>query len=115
MVTLFALGWDNWNPNAVCFGPRSQLARVGFPDFSSPRLNLIAVFELRAEKCGQQVRGEIARPDVYPGVLVHLAAEESASIGSLFPKNFGALVKLGIIDQQRAAFSAGEILGLVEA
>ena len=115
VVSLFAFGWDNREPDAVRFGPGSQLARVGFPDLSSPRLNLIAVFELCAEERGQQVRGQIARPDVYPRVLVHLAAEKSASIGSLFPKNFGALIKLRIIDQQRAAFSAREILGLVEA
>src|SRR4029077_19008302 len=101
--------------DTVCFGPGSQLARIGFPDLSPPRLDLIAVFELGPEECGQQVRGEIARPDVYPRVLVHLSAEKSASVGSLFSKNFGALIKLRIIDQQRAAFSAREILGLVEA
>jgi predicted RNA-binding protein with RPS1 domain len=61
---------------------------------SSPRLNLIAVFELCAEERGQHVRGQIARPDVYPRVLVHLSAEKSASVGSLFSKNFGAFVKL---------------------
>jgi len=115
VVTLFAFGWDNREPHAVCFGPGSQFAREGLPDFSSPRLNLIAVFELCAEECGQQVRGQIARPDIHPGVLVHLAAEKSASIGSFFAKNFGTLTKLLIIDQQRAAFSAREILGLVEA
>src|SRR6266576_2867427 len=115
VVSLFAFGWDNRQPHAVCFGPGSQLAGVGFPNLLSLRLNLIAVFELCAEERRQQVRWQIARPDIYPGVLVHLAAEKSASIGSLFPKNFGALVKLRVIDQQRAAFSTREILGLVEA
>src|SRR6266480_4730282 len=115
VVSLFAFGWDNRQPDVVCFGPGSQLPRVGFPDLSSLRLNLIPVFELCPEESRQQVRGQITRPDVYPRVLVHLAAEKSASIGSLFPKNFGALVKLRVINQQRAAFSAREILGLVEA
>src|SRR6266508_3230892 len=114
VVSLFAFGWDNREPHAVCFGPGSQVAGVGFPDLSPPRLNLITVFELCAEERGQQVRGQIARPDVYPRVLVHLTPEKSASIGSLFSKNFGALVKLRIIDQQRAAFSAREILCFVE-
>ena len=53
MVTLFAFGWDNREPDAVCFAPGSQLARVGFPDLLSPRLNLIAVSELCAKKRGQ--------------------------------------------------------------
>src|SRR6476646_4863893 len=115
VVTLFAFGWDNRQPDAVCFSPGSQPTRVGFPDLSSPRLNLIAVFELGAQERGQQIRGQIARSNVYPRVLVHFAAEESASIGSFFPKNFGAFVKLRIVDQQRATFSAREILRLVEA
>ena len=106
VVSLFAFGWNNREPDAVRVGPGSQLTHVCFPDFSSPCLNLIAIFELRAEERGQQVRGQIARPDVYPRVLVHLAAEKSASIGSFFPKNFGALDKLRIIDQERATFSA---------
>src|SRR5678816_3635231 len=93
VVRLFAFGWDNREPDAVCFGPGTQLARVCFPGLSSPRLNLIAVSELCAEECGQQVRRQIARPNIHPGVFVDLAAEKSASIGSLFPKNFGALVK----------------------
>src|SRR5512132_3090250 len=102
VVSLFAFGWDNREPHAVCFGPRSQLARVGFPNLSSPRLNLIAVLELRLEKRREQVRRQITGSDIYPRVLVHFAAEKSASIGPLFPKNFGALVELAIIDQQRA-------------
>src|SRR5690349_20830012 len=115
MVSLFAFGWDNWEPDTICVGPAGQLARVGFPDFSSPRLNLIALFELCPEERCQQIGREIARANVYPGILVHLAAKKSASIGSLFPKNFGAFVKPRIIDQQRAAFSTREILGLVKA
>src|SRR6202043_3328496 len=64
VVSLFAFEWDNREPDAVCFGPGTWLARVGFPDLLSPRLNLIAVFELGAQERRQQVRGEIARPDI---------------------------------------------------
>src|SRR6516165_405447 len=115
VVTLFAFGWDDRETNAVCFGPGSQLARVCFPNFSPSRLNFVAVFELCTEECRQQIRGQITRADIYPRVFVHLAAEEPASIGSLFPNNFGALVKPRFIDQQRATFSAREIFGLVKA
>src|SRR4029079_1597710 len=111
----FAFGWDTREPHAVCSGPQSQLARVCFPDLSSPRLNLIAVFKLCAKERRQQVRRQIARPDVYPRILVHLTSEKSAAIRSLFPKNFGALVKPLIIDQQCATFSARKIFRLVEA
>src|SRR5262245_20408552 len=114
VVSLFAFGWDTREPDVICLSPRSQLARVGFPDLSPPRLNLIAVFELCTEERRQQVRGQITRADIHPRVLVHLAAEKTASIGSLFSKTFGALIKLRIIDQQRAAFSAREILCFVE-
>ena len=55
VVSLFAFGWGDREADAGCFGPGSQFARVGFPDFSPPRLNLIAVFELRLEERGQQV------------------------------------------------------------
>ena len=72
------------------------------------------MFKLGMEKSCQQVRWQIARPDVYPRVLIYLAAEKSAPVRSLFPKDLGALIKLRIIDQQRAPFSAREILGLVE-
>src|ERR1700751_1123758 len=115
VVTLFAFGWNDREPDAVCVSPGSQLARVRLPNFSPSRLNFFAVFELCAKECRQQIGGQIARADIYPRVLVNFAPEKSASIGSLFPQNFGALIKLRIIDKQRAAFSAREILGLMEA
>src|SRR5262249_2228651 len=114
MVTLFAFGWDNREPHAVCLGPGSQLAQVGFPDFSPSRLNLIAVFEFCAEERRQQVRGQITRPNIDPGVLVGLAPEKSAPVCSLFPKDLGPLIQVRIVDQQRATFSTGEILGFME-
>jgi hypothetical protein len=64
------------------------------------------MFELRAQEGRQQVRRQIARPDIDPVVFVDLTPEKSAAIRSLFPKNFSALIKLGIIDQQCTAFSA---------
>ena len=72
------------------------------------------MFKLRTEKGRQQVRRQIARPNIDPGVLVDLAAKKLAAIRSLFPKDLGSLIEVRIVDQQRAAFSAREILGLME-
>ena len=67
------------------------------------------MLKLRTEKGRQQVRRQIARPHIYPRIFVHLTAKKSASVGSFFPKNFCAFVKLLIIDQQRAPL-AGDVL-----
>src|SRR5436190_1665351 len=72
------------------------------------------MFKLRTEKGRQQVRRQIARADIDPGVLVDFAAEKPASVRSLFPKDLGPLIEVGIVDQQRAAFAATEILGFME-
>ena len=72
------------------------------------------MFKLRTEKGRQQVRRQIARPNIDPCVLVDLATEKSAPICSLFPKNLRPLIKGRIVDQQRTAFSAGEILSFME-
>src|ERR1041384_4145756 len=114
VISLLAFRRNNREPDIVCFGPGSQLARVGFPDFPSPRLNLIAVFQLGAKKCRQQVRWQVTRSHIYPRVLVHFAPEKSAAIRSLFTDDFGSFVKAGVVNQQRAAFSTGEIFRLVE-
>src|SRR5438034_1143735 len=72
------------------------------------------MFELRTQKSCQQIRRQIARSDIDPVVLIDFAPEKSASICSLFPKNFGSLIKLCVVNQQCAAFSAREILGLMK-
>jgi hypothetical protein len=64
------------------------------------------VFQLCTREDRQHVRKQTVRADIDPVVLVGLAPEKSAPIRSLFSKNFGALIKLGIIDQQCTAFSA---------
>src|SRR3954464_8967902 len=115
VVSLFAIRRDKREPNAVGVSPGSKLMRVCFPNLSSLGVDVITMFELCAEERSQQVRRQIARPHIYPRIFVHLTAEKSASVGSFFPKNFCAFVKLFIIDQQCAPFSAREIFGLVEA
>ena len=72
------------------------------------------MFELCAQKRRQQFRRQIARPDIDPVVFVDFAPEKSAPICSLFPKNFSSLIKLCVIDQERAAFSARKIFRFME-
>src|SRR6266566_10160469 len=72
------------------------------------------MFKLRTEKGRQQIRRQITRADIDPGVLVDLAAEKPAPVRSFFPKDLGPLIEVRIVDQQRAAFAATEILGFME-
>src|SRR5207248_1724864 len=62
-----------------------------------------------------QLRRQMARPDVDPGVLVHKPAKELAAVGALLADDLGALDQRGVVDQERAPLAAGDVLGLVEA
>src|ERR1700757_2579491 len=72
------------------------------------------MFNLGTEKGRQQVRRQIARPALDAGVLVDFPAEKPAPVRSLFPKDFGALIKPRIVNQERTPFTASEILCLME-
>src|SRR5438128_1763658 len=77
--------------DAAGLGPVAQLRVVPLPDAPPLRLNLGARLQLRVKEGGEQVRGEIARAQVDPGVLVHLAAKEAAAVGAFLPDDLGAL------------------------
>ena len=102
--------------DAVARRPVGELGVVALPD----RAARVAWIASRASSCAEQERREdvgrqIARADVDPGVLVDLAAEEPAAVGALLADDLGALDELRVVDEQRAALAAGEVLGLVEA
>ncbi len=71
--------------------------------------------QLRQQEGRQDIGRQVAGADVHPGVLVHLAAEEAAAVGAFLADDLGALDVAWVVDQQRAALAAGEVLGLVEA
>ena len=52
---------------------------------------------------------------VDPSVFVHLPAEEPAAVGAFLADDLGPLDEARVVDQERAALAAGEVLGLVEA
>src|SRR6266550_7371292 len=85
------------------------------PNPPSLVLNLISRFKLRIKKRRQKIRWQVTRPQVQPRVLIHLPAKEAAAVGSFLSNDLGAIEVSRIVDDQRAAFATGEILGLVKA
>src|SRR5687767_1134275 len=95
--------------------PVAELALIGLPDMSAPRLNLRLALELTEQEGRDELGGDVARPDVHPGVLVHLAAKEPIPVRALLTNDLGALDQSGVVDHERAPFAAGEVLRVVEA
>jgi len=63
----------------------------------------------------QDIRREITGANVNPRVLVYLPTEEAAAVCAFLPDDFSTLNILRIVNQQRAAFAAGKIFGLMKA
>src|ERR1700754_840942 len=97
----------------ACPGCKRDLVAIEHTPAS--RLDQLTGIQLFEQKCRQNPRGQIARADVAPSVLVDQAAVEARAIGAFFANDLGALGEALVIDQERAAFAAGEVLGLVEA
>src|SRR5210317_147922 len=62
--------------------PRTQVLAVLLPDSASALLDLLPLFELSKEKSSYDVRGQEARAQVDPGILVDFAAREFRPVGS---------------------------------
>lgn len=62
-----------------------------------------------------KTEGQIARPEVDPAVLVDHSAEELAPVGSLLPDDLGPLEVGRVVDHERAALAALDVLGSVKA
>jgi hypothetical protein len=71
--------------------------------------------ELRREERSLQLGEDVARADVDPRVLVDETAEESTAVGPLLADHLGAFDQGGVVQEQRTAFAAREVLRLVEA
>src|SRR5574341_574295 len=78
------------------------------------RLDFLTLLKLAVEKRRQNIGWKVGGTEVHPGVFVHLAAEEAGAVGAFLADDLGALDKFRVIDNQRAAFPAGEVLGLME-
>ncbi len=88
---------------------------VALPDGAPLGLDPLARLQLREQEGGEQFRRKPRRTDVHPGVLVHVAAEERRPVGALLPNDLGARDEVGVVEQDRPAFAALDVLRLVEA
>src|SRR5437773_9343553 len=88
---------------------------VVFPDATALALNLFPCFQLGQQESGQQIGRQITGTDIDPGIFVDLSPEKLATIGSLLADEQRSCDKRGIVDNERHTFSAGEVLGLMEA
>src|SRR6266850_3294978 len=114
MVGLFAVIRHEGKLHAVIAGPIFKVIEIILPDSFAPGLNTLTGFKLSIKEGCENIRRQVTRSDVHPCVLVHLTAEETAAIGSLFANNLGTFDILRIVNQQGSAFTASEILCLME-
>src|SRR5580765_4450766 len=113
MRRLLAFRRNHRETRSAAVRPIAQLLRVPVPDLFSPRLDPVALLELRPQERGEELGGKVARSDVPPGVLVHLASEEPCTVGSLFANDLGTVDQGGVVDEESAPLAAGEVLRLV--
>src|SRR5438128_6961393 len=88
---------------------------VGVPDGLPFRRNGFGLLELRPQERSRDLARKERAADVDPAVLVHLAAEELPPIGPLLLENVGPVGERRVVDQDRAALAAMDVLRLVEA
>ena len=92
----------------------AQVLVIIFPDALPLRLDGLPDFQLGVEKGRQDVTHHITRTHVHPGIFVHLTAKEPAAVRPLFPNDFRPFNQPRIIDEQRAALAAGDVLGFMK-
>src|SRR5205807_1357198 len=71
--------------------------------------------QLSIEKSRENLRRQIARTNIHPCVLVHLASKEAASVGSFLSNDFRPRNISRIVNDQSAAFATDEIFSLMKA
>src|SRR2546421_8601207 len=96
-------------------GPVAELVGVAVPDPVPGGLDLGATLELASKERSLELRGEITRAEVAPGVPLDLAAKERRSIGPLLPDHLSPLGVLTPVEHERAALAGADVLRLVEA
>ena len=75
----------------------------------------VALLELAVEERREHFAQSERRADVVPGVLVDLAEHEGAAVRALVVEHVGARDVGLVVDDERAALAADEVLRLVEA
>ncbi len=114
MVRMFAMSRNHRLADIILFSPTPEIFIIVFPNFPASRLDTLPILELRQEKTSQHVRRKVTRSNLHPAVFIHQAAEKFAAIRPLFPDDLRVFDQVRIIDKQRTALSAGDVLGFVE-
>jgi hypothetical protein len=99
VVGLPAVRGHDRRPHARARAPVAQLGVVELPQRSALALDRVAGFELGTEKRRQDVGHDVARSDVDPRVLVHLAAEHGAAVGAFFSNDFRSVDMPWLVEQ----------------
>src|SRR5947208_453044 len=77
--------------------------------------DLVHRLDLGVEEGARDLAGDVRRADVDPGVFVHLAPEELRPVRPLVAEDLRPVDQRGVVDAERAALAAGEVLRIVEA
>src|SRR5690348_5595242 len=88
--------------------------RVVLPYAAAFGLDLLAALELRKQERREHVGGKIAGAEVNPGIFIDHPTEELVTISALLADDLGALDEFGVVHDQRAAFAARDVFGLVK-
>ena len=115
MVGLAATGRDGGEGDAPVGGVGQEGGVVGFPYALAVGLDNRAILQLNGEEGGKHIGHDVAGAHIDPAVFVDFTAEELAAVGAFFAENFGAMAKGGIVEDERAAFTAGDVFSLMEA
>src|SRR5271166_2720815 len=114
VVRLLTMLRDDGQPHTTGSSPVGEFKVVTFPDLPPPGLNAWPDFQLRKKKRRQDVAHDIAGANIHPSVLVYLASEKQAAVGAFLTNDLGALDIGRIVDEQRTAFAASDVFGLVK-
>lgn len=72
------------------------------------------MFELGKQKISDDFGGEEGRACIHPVVLVHFSTEEFSPVRPLSPNDSRTFFELFLIDDQHAALTREDTLGLLE-
>jgi hypothetical protein len=112
---VLAAGGHDRQAHARLGRPFRQPGVVRVPHRVPPALDLGERLQLRGESGREHVRRQIAGSHVHPPVLVDLPTEEPAPVGPLLAEDLGPLAQRVVVEHQRAALAALDVLGRVEA
>ena len=115
VVRRVAVVGNHGEPEAELVGDRSEQCGVCLGDEATLREDDISLLELAVEHRGEHFAQTERRTDVLPRVLVDFAQHERAAVRTLVVEDVRPGDVVLLVEDERAAFAADEVLGLVEA